>query len=1231
MKNGKKLLSLFLSFVLLLTLSAPAAAVGQDGEIHSAVVRFAPDADADALCEALEALPGVRVRWRYSALFSGAAVEGSRAALMLAGEQRGVESLAASRVWSKSETITDPVEPSNSLDVMNGLSLNYDGDGMVVAVLDSGLKVNHEAFLDHGIINDIALSEEDIDAFVAGGGTEGRYISVKIPFVYDYSTDDRSVNTADPHGTHVSALAVGYAADEDGTVIFRGAAPAAQLLAMKVFPDNAELGADDADILKAMEDAYLLGADVINLSLGMMHSFSGDEKIGSVYRAALAKLEEAGVIVCCAAGNDTMSLTGKAGEMTLPTGAYTDYGTACAPAIYEGANAIAAVNAAFYEAGGGILAGDRTITYTKSISEDPEEILPDIEALAGQTMDYVVIDGLGSAEDFALLDLTGCVAVVKRGEILFSEKANNAAAAGAVLCIVYNSEPGMILPAVSGITIPCVLITQEDGEYLIEQAQDGRGTLAVAPDRTLISTGQQITMLEESSWGAVSLRLVPTLSAPGGIILSASSSSNDAYEYRSGTSMATPNVSGAYAVLLQALRERGIDDKKERAELARALLESTAAPVTDKNGVPLSPRRQGAGVIDLSAALESGAVIREPLLELGESGTGTFVMRFTVKNLSQEQRTFTWNATVLTDAYEYAGGSWRNLLSPLNITDRTRILGPSRIMVSPGEERTVTLTLIADQKLLKELGEVYPNGFYEEGFITLTDDAGEMIHATFLGYCGDWEAAPVIEPVDFRDVMDAYFEQETGENEGALSALIVGMGYNLAVLCDKSMNVDDALLPGENPWLVTRSNDARIAMPTAASNGFYTNGDRLLIDLYTLRDAEHVIMAVVDRKTGVLYHVSDRAYLYRSEIADAIGEALPAARFVWNGMGPDGQPVPDGTAVDVVFYAWLESDRDISQTYRANMTGTMDTDSYRWLLNEEHADYIEWSFPLVLDAAAPEIICTVNSDGTEVDIEVTDEQFVAYILVQDQEGNCLAEEACADEQSGQSRALTIPYDAVSGQMLYITAADYAGNTVGYEIDLTSLSPEGAAQTVRCPMAALTDVDKDAWYHEAVDFVIGNGLMSIDNGGRFIPDGGTLRVEVLEMLYDLAGRPELTEESAPLPFTDVRRGETFFSAVEWAYAEGIVTGYSDTFFGAYAPLQRAQLAVMLYRAACARGEDTACNAVTFADAVPDWAALELSWAVERGYLTPDAEGRIDPFVNITRAEFAYLLMILYQAI
>ena len=1230
MKNAKRLFSLLLCAVLLLSLAAPALAQEENAAstaLHSAVVRFEDGADAQTLCDALEALPGIRVRWQYSALFRGAAIEGTKAALALADAWPGVASLSLSRVWTQAaETILDPLDPSNSLAVMHAEDTGYDGDGVLIAVIDSGMNVGHKAFDVYDNIMDPALTYEDVEAFVREGGTEGRYLSSKIPYLYDYCDQDRSVHTTAVHGTHVAALAAGYARRTDGTVEFRGVAPAAQLIMMKVFPDDASRGADDADILKAIEDAYLLGADVINLSLGSTDPFMDAEGVTALYKEIMKKLEADGVVVCCAAGNFGTALTGKTGERELPGCGYTDYASACAPAVYDGTVAVAAVNTLFYEVSGGLVVGDRGIWYSDAVSESEEEILPSADDLAGQELEYVVIGGLGREVDFRGLDLTGCAAVVKRGEIYFSEKVRNAAAAGAVLCIIYNNEPGSILGAVTETTIPCVIITKSEGEYLIEQAQDGRGTLVVAPWPIRVSSGEEMTMLSYSSWGASpDLRLVPTLSAPGGNVLSAINQRE--YTYMSGTSMASPNAAGAYALMLQALRRQGVEDRTERLRLANALLQSTAQIVSDETNTPLSPRRQGAGVIDLAAALGTQVLIEEPLLELGENESGVFTLRFTVKNLSDEEKVLSVDTMILTDNYVDAGGFLRSALEPLDISELVAVVGPGEIRLAPRSEQAVTLRLVMTAAARNLLLPVYYNGFYTEGYVTLTDESGEAVHATFLGYYGDWEAAPILESVDFRAVINAYYEQEQGVGS-ALSALPVNMSYNLPLLCGADLDTYGALLPGENPWLVTQVNERRFAISNGNGNGIVGGNSNLVINLYTLRNAEHVIMVVSDQSTGEIYCVDDRDYLPHSPILESADEAMSIARFEWDATDMRGEYLGAGTAVTVSFYAWLESETAISNAYKRH-AAEMERGDYSWLIDGSYEAYNEWSFPLVTDPCVPDVSCRVNGQHTAV-ITVQDEQFVSYVSIQTQQGDYLAEQAFAEEWPGVKHTFTIPLEDLAGDRIYVMAADYAGNTIGYEIAITG----NTVQKRQCAVAMLTDVEKDAWYHDAVDFVIEHGLMDLGEGLTFSPEVGALRVQALELVYNMAGNPVVQKDSVSLPFEDVSVGAWYREALCWAYSEGIVQGLSGDLFAAFAPLRRSHLAAMLYRAAAARGEDVsvdeaALSAYTDADAVPDWVQDALAWTMEQGYLPADTEGRINPDDYVTRGEFAYILMMIYQ--
>lgn len=1206
----KKLISLALTAVMLLSLAAPVSAA--ETAVCSAIVTFAEGADADAVCAALEALPGVTVRWQYRTLFDGAAIEGNAAALQRAADCGSVATLSLARTWAL--PMVEEGTLSNALDVMQGEALTERGDGMVIAVLDSGLYVTHEAFRDYGILEAPALSREEVEAFSDEGGTQGRYISQKIPFAYDYSDKDRSVHSADNHGTHVAGLAVGYAQREDGSVKFTGVAPAAQLLCMKVFPDDSSLGANDADILKAMEDALLLGADVVNLSLGTEGDFMQGGDTAALYQTAIAQLREAGVIVCCAAGNSADALYGKRDGILYPTADYTDYGAACLPAAYPGTVAVGAVNALRIDGEGTVVVDGTAISYVEGESEREEDILPGWESLAGQELPYVMVGGVGAKEEYEGLDLTGCVAVVARGEIYFSEKVQNAAAAGAAACLIYNNESGVIRPSVEGTTIPSALITQTAGAYLAECAKDGRGLLRVTARGEQIDTGEALSMLDASAWGATSdLRLVPTLSAPGGSVYSAVTGATDAYAYLSGTSMAAPNASGAFALLLEALTKRGVTDKGERATLAEDLLTSTAVLVTDEAGTPLSPRRQGAGVIDLTAALTSRAVVVNPILTLGDKLGRTLKLSFTVKNLSQDDLTFSVAGQLLTDALGTVEEQVYSTLAPQDITRNMTLSGGRTVFVRAGDEQTVNLTLTVDLSLIEAREKVCPNGFFLEGYVTLTEAAGEQIHATFMGYHGDWNAAPVVEQVDFRDLMDA---QAAGES------LPVNFWYNIPYLTGATQGNAQQRMLGENPWEDVNACDARLAMAAAGSDAHAIGGFAFTIDLYTLRNAAHVIMAVVDSDTGELYYVDDTSNLPRADFDLKTGTVIHTGLFLWDGTDSAGNALPDGTAVEVVFYAWTESD-DVMQRAYAQTQSSMETpESYRWLLNGAYEDRVEWSFPLTLDGIAPTVTAQRDDTGDTIQLTVTEESFLAHAVVYDSRGEILYEESFAGDERGESHVLTIPCEA-EDETLYVVLSDYASNTVGYCMTLTA---EGA-DTTRCPMAIFSDVRKDAWYHEAVDFVYEEGLMDAEETLTFAPDHTALRASVIEALYRLAGMPEVTADT--LPFQDLHGGEWYWDAVQWSYQQGIVNGYRADLFAAVAPVTRQQLAVMLYRAAALTGEVTVHDSAIldrFCDSgyIADWAQNAMVWAVGEGYLKGVSDGVLAPDATTTRAQLAQIL-------
>lgn len=559
------------------------------------------------------------------------------------------------------------LQNQTSLDMTGADQVDQKGDGQVIAIIDSGLDTDHEAFSgdldDDGVVYSQSAMEEAMSGLEAG--SQGAYISEKIPFVYDYADGDADVNpsaAASEHGTHVAGIAAANAGE------IRGTAPNAQIMMMKVAMD-ANGGLPDSAILAALDDAAALQVDAVNLSLGMDGGFS--DAASSTYTDAFSALDEEGTTLNVAAGNAYSAAYANQSGQNLPYASDPDSGVVSNPAALQDAFAVASVDNEMgvpYFTGAG-----RQIGYTEFTSANGSNCPSFGERVSNG--DYAVVDGgIGSAEDASRLmneygwdyDWSKTMVLVQRGgtdeagnSLSFTQKINNiwGSASSVAAVIVYNNEDGELSnPGVdSGIWTPAVFIGKADGEALL--AQEG-ATITVQQGQTLpASTDYSVS--DFSSWGVTpDLELKPEVAAPGGSIYS--SVLDGGYAYMSGTSMATPQMTGISALVREYLDESPLFegmDESQKSDAVTQLLMSTATPLASGQDSYYSPRQQGAGLANVPAALSSEVLATvdgaanpsRPKADLGESATGSWSFTVTLQNLGDSDRAFNVDAAALSE------------------------------------------------------------------------------------------------------------------------------------------------------------------------------------------------------------------------------------------------------------------------------------------------------------------------------------------------------------------------------------------------------------------------------------------------------------------------------------------------------------------------------------------------------------------------------------------------------
>ena len=718
----------------------------------------------------------------------------------------GVKNIILSEVYSQ-----PTVEPTiNVVDVYgtgiyDSSDVAYKGDGMLVAVLDTGLDISHNAFKTMPPSEKIGLEDIEkvfnrLDANTMSGGkvtAEDVYYNAKVPFAYDYADKDADVfAVANSHGVHVAGIIAGQdetvteaddKAFQDGET-FIGVAPNAQLMIGKVFSDvNTEKGAQTDDILAAVADCVVVGADVINMSLGMSCGFSREadgDRTNEIYDAVYA----AGINLVVAAGNEfSAGLGGAYGSTNLTSN--PDSSTVGSPSTYYSSLSVASISG---KKSSYMQLDDGTAVYFNESSMASGQQGKFVEELLGgaktKELRFVVVPGYGRASNYtskvkAELAKGNCIAVVSRGETSFEEKQKVAYDNKAVGCIIYNNMSGKISASLgTGKKIPTCTVSASIGQRFVSL-----GTGSIYLDESY-KAGP--FMSDFSSWGPTNdLRIKPEITAHGGEITSAVVGG---YAQNSGTSMAAPNMAGAVTLLRQHVSQHYGLTGIELANRVNQLLMSTATIVYDENGLPYAVRKQGAGLGDIGKAISTDAYLyvensTKTKIELGDDAekTGVYTMHFRVHNTSSKTKTYELGVLAMTESVSIDNITVEEKAYMLDNAQKSFLVNGSpagkTVTLAAGADVEITLTLSLSAQEKAYLNENFENGIYVEGFVTLNDvEDGVDLSIPYLAFYGDWKDAPLFDNSKYevsKDKYDSSIKDEDKTVAAVYESLAIGKAY----------------------------------------------------------------------------------------------------------------------------------------------------------------------------------------------------------------------------------------------------------------------------------------------------------------------------------------------------------------------------------------------------------------------------------------------------------------------
>jgi lactocepin len=777
--------------------------------------------------------------------------------------------------------------------------LGYHGEGMVVAVVDTGVDYRHQdlTMSDRGKAK-AHWNSTNIQEKLAETDVEERWYSDKVPAGYDWADRDQDVLPyATSHGMHVAGTIGANGPDEVDRV--KGIAPDVQILAEKVFSDYYG-GAFADDIIAGINHAVEMDADVINMSLGSDADFVSDD---NPIQKAVRLATEQGVLVVAAGGNAYYSTkSGSTAYSHAPYAQNPDIGVVGAPGSSPFALQVASYENDKIHMDTLTLPDGKSLIYKRHAGYVQ---MADVFA-PGEEIELVYV-GYGTTQDFAEKDVSGKIVVAEQQwagseQYIQSPTQKNGAKGVIMVPLATQGDYAKLLFSPYG-NIPGVSTGIAEGKDLIQRLKNGEKIKVKVGKGTLIDNTTKGAMSAFSSYGAPhTLDFKPEITAPGGKIYS--TVMDNKYEIYSGTSMASPHVAGAGALVLQSLYEKGVTRGSDAVYRAKTALMNTAQilmdPTTESN-IPYSPRKQGSGMMQIANALKTPVLVKDKFakpenaaaVELKEIKQDKVKFMLELEALagksSPEEITYDVYLDLLTDDTEQKDldlnrdGKIEKTMEVLKLTSK-RIEGATAKINGKDFSHTTPATFTVKKGHLQDL-EVdikLPDGLkkniFVEGFVRFVPKNGDQasipsLTIPYMGFYGDWDQPQNLDaPMWDQNA----FLQET--------ALFPYYGQ-------KNWLGRPAIALGYDKVTKTFAEERMANSPHAANQGVYGT-------FTVLRNVEQVHMYVEDatgnrvRDLGDFSEITGEPWKFRKNV-------MTRNEFVYGGYGwdlksEDGKYVTDG-------------------------------------------------------------------------------------------------------------------------------------------------------------------------------------------------------------------------------------------------------------------------------------------------------------------------------------------------